>query len=262
MPPEGPWLRPDWVAHPRVQALMSTRHGGVSAAEQVASLNLRWPTAAGEDSAANVQENRRRFAAALGAPVRWLHQVHGASVLRLDAADPARVEASLPPADACISTEAGVACAVMVADCLPVLFADDEGRAVGAAHAGWRGLAAGVLQATVQALCQASGARPQQLQAWLGPCIGSAEFEVGDEVPAAFTEAGDAACFQAHRRRDGSAAWLADLPALARRRLAQAGVLRCTGGSWCTVQQSSDFFSHRASGGGAGRMAAGIVLRG
>ena len=147
----------------------------------------------------------------------------------------------------------------MVADCLPVLFAAPGARGVGAAHAGWRGLAAGVLEATVQALCDAAGCAPQELSAWLGPCIGPRQFEVGADVLDAFGPAADRH-FQLRPRADGAPRWLADLPALARDRLQAAGVARISGGAWCTVEEPSRFFSFRRDR-VTGRMAAAVWLR-
>ena len=246
-------ITPDWAVDARVQALMSTRAGGVSAAP-FASLNLG--RSAG-DALAAVDENRRRFAAALGSarPV-WLSQVHGTAVLRLTGADVATPMAQA--ADAAITTEPGIACTVMVADCLPVLFAAPEGCGVGAAHAGWRGLANGVLEATVAALCEAAACVPHQLQAWLGPCIGPRQFEVGADVLAAF---GGGPHFKARPRPDGVMRWLADLPGLARERLRGAGLTQVSGGTWCTVEATSRFFSFRRDG-VTGRMAAAIWLSG
>jgi YfiH family protein len=202
-----------------------------------------------------VAENRRRFAVALGAPVRTLRQVHGATVLRLAAAD----GGDLPPADAAITTAPGVACTVLVADCLPVLFAAPQARGVGAAHAGWRGLAGGVLEATVAALCEAAACAPRELQAWLGPCIGPRRFEVGADVLDAFGTAA-APRFVARPRPDGALRWLADLPGLARDRLHAAGVRQVSGGAWCTVEDASRFFSFRRDG-ITGRMAAAVWIR-
>ena len=247
MPLEGA-LIPDWPAHPRVGALMSTRHGGVSAAP-FDSLNLG--RSAGDEPAA-IDENRRRFAAALGGRPVWLSQVHGARVLRLPSgAGPASLAA-----DAAITTEAGIACTVMVADCLPVLFAAPEGRGVGAAHAGWRGLAGGVLEASVAALCDAAACTPSDLQAWLGPCIGPRQFEVGAEVVEAF---GGGSHFVARPRADGAMRWLADLPGLASDRLRAAGLVQISGGEMCTVEDASRFFSFRRDG-VTGRMAAAVWL--
>ncbi|URI11163.1 peptidoglycan editing factor PgeF [Aquincola tertiaricarbonis] len=248
-------LTPDWPAPAGVGAWMSTRAGGVSAAPWQ-GLNLG--IAVGDEPAA-VAENRRRFAEAIGATPVWLRQVHGRTVARLTAADAGRAQPI--EADAAITTERGIACTVQVADCLPVLFCAPEGRAVGAAHAGWRGLAGGVLDATVAALCEATGCAPAELQAWLGPCIGPRQFEVGEEVVLAFggSPAGDGR-FTPRPRPDGAMRWLADLPALARDRLRQCGVSATTGGAWCTVEDPSRFFSYRRDG-VTGRLAAAIWRR-
>ena len=259
-----PLLRPDWPAPPGVQAAMSTRDGGVSAAPWQ-SLNLG--VAVG-DGARAVAENRARFAAALGARPHWLRQVHGTHVRKLGAAHPARPEdpAEDPaddPADAAWTDEPGIACTVQVADCLPVLFAARDGRAVAAAHAGWRGLSAGVLEATVLALRQGAGVAPADVVAWLGPCIGARQFEVGADVLRAFAEPGDDSCFVPRNRTDGSARWLADLQRLAQRRLMRAGVGSVSVLPLCTVEENSRFFSFRRDGltGPTGRMAAAIFLR-
>ena len=243
-------LMPRWPAGAGVGALMSTRAGGVSGGPW-GSLNLG--DAVGDEPIA-VAENRRRFEAELGVPAVYLRQVHGAHVVRLAAADTRRGEAI--EADAAVTTVAGLACAVQVADCLPVLFAAPDGRGVGAAHAGWRGLAGGVLEATVTVLCAAAACEPQSLVAWLGPCIGPRQFEVGAEVVAAF---GDSPHFVPRPRADGSMRWLADLPALARDRLQAAGVVQIGGGAWCTVEDASRFFSFRRDG-VTGRMAAAVWL--
>ena len=251
-----PLLRPDWPAPPGVQAAMSTRDGGVSTAPWQ-SLNLG--VAVG-DSASAVAENRARFAAALGARPHWLRQVHGASVHKLGAAHLARPE---DPADAAWTDEPGVACTVQVADCLPVLFAARDGRAVAAAHVGWRGLAAGVLEATLQALHQGAGVAPADVLAWLGPCIGPRQFEVGADVLSAFAKPVDASCFVPRNRADGSARWLADLQQLAQRRLVRAGVGSVSVLPLCTVEEDSRFFSFRRDRvtGATGRMAAAVFLR-
>jgi YfiH family protein len=246
------WLIPEWPVDARVGALMTTRAGGVSA-PPFDSLNLG--RSAGDDPAA-VEENRRRFEAALGVPPHYLSQVHGARVVRLTrAAAPAHEQA-----DAAITTEPGLACTVMVADCMPVLFAAPAARGVGAAHAGWRGLAGGVLEATVDALCEAAGCGPAELTAWLGPCIGPRQFEVGADVLDAFGPAA-AHRFASCPRPDGSPRWLADLPGLARDRLAAAGLTRVHGGTACTVEERSRFFSFRRDR-VTGRMAAAVYLRG
>lgn len=255
-------LRPDWPAPSGVAALMSTRAGGVSAMP-FDSLNLRPPALGGNavDEPAAVLENQRRFAQALGARPIWLNQVHGSCVVRLDAGH-LRPGSDLPVADASFCTDPGIACTVLVADCLPVLFCSADGRGVAAAHAGWRGLAGGVLDQTVQALCQATGSAPGDLLAWLGPSIGPREFEVGREVLQAFDadpEAPDVGLFRPSPRPDGTARWRADLPALARQRLSALGVHRVSGGRWCTVADASSFFSFRRDP-CTGRMAAAVAL--
>jgi YfiH family protein len=165
---------------------------------------------------------------------------------------------TLHEADAAVTTECGLACVVQVADCLPVLFATPGGRVVGAAHAGWRGLASGVLEATVTALCELAACEPQALRAWLGPCIGPRQFEVGEDVRAAFASAPPEAFAQGVR----PGKFWADLPALARWRLGAAGLspAQLAGGEWCTVENPSRFFSFRRDG-VTGRMAAAIWRR-
>jgi polyphenol oxidase len=250
--PSDDFLRPEWCVDRRVGALMSTRRGGVSAAPYD-SLNLG--RAVGDDAGA-VAENRARFAAALeGARPVWLSQVHGARVLRLEA-DTCDGQA----ADASITTLPGMACTVSVADCLPVLFAAPGGRGVGAAHAGWRGLAAGVLEATLAALCEAASCEPAALDAWLGPCIGARRFQVGADVLEAFGAAA-AHRFTPQPADASTPRWLADLPGLARDRLRAAGLRRVSGGAWCTVEDASRFFSFRRDR-VTGRMAAAVWLRG
>ena len=248
-------MRPAWDAPATVGAAMSTRQGGVSRTP-FDSLNLRPAALPGDvsDDTGAIAENQRRFAETLGAQPVYLNQVHGADVVRLQG--PAQA-GQFQRADASVTTVPGLACTVLVADCLPVLFCSDDGRAVAAAHAGWRGLAAGVLENTVLALCDAAACAPRRLLAWLGPCIGPRQFEVGADVLAAFGE--DVDCFIARARADGSPRWRADLPALARRRLAAAGVLRVQGGQWCTVEDPLRFFSYRRDG-VTGRLAAAVWL--
>jgi len=246
-------LGPGWDL-PRVGGLMSTRRGGVSVAPWD-SLNLG--IAVGDDPAA-VAENRARFARATGALPVFMKQVHGTRVLRL-AARHAQAGAAPEEADASITTEPGLACTVQVADCMPVLFAAGNGLAVGAAHAGWRGLAGGVLDNTVAALCDAAGCTSASLVAWMGPCIGPGRFEVGADVVEAFGEnpqSADAALFRPH----AAGKWLANLPELARRRLAGLGLTQVKGGAWCTVEDASRFFSFRRDG-VTGRMAGAVWLR-
>ena len=248
-------LRPAWSAP--VGALVSTRAGGISAPPWD-SLNLG--LAVGDDPAA-VDENRQRFATAIGARPVWLRQVHGTRVVRIGAAD---VDAAPLEADAAWTGERGIACVIQVADCLPVLFAAPQGVAVAAAHAGWRGLAHGVLEATLTATCEAASCDRTDVQAWLGPCIGASHFEVGADVLLAFGADPDRLGVQDRRRfkprprADGSRRWLADLALIARDRLAGAGVGHITGGTWCTVSDASRFFSYRRDGGVSGRFAAAI----
>ena len=251
--PHPDWLAPDWQL-PNVGALMTTRAGGVSATP-FHRLNLR--DGLGDDPAA-VAHNQQVVAAAIGASPVWLNQVHGRTVVRLTA-DDARAGAVVHEADASLTTEPGVVCAVQVADCLPVLFAAPEGRAVGAAHAGWRGLTHGVLETTLQAVCEAAACEPREVKAWLGACIGPAQFEVGADVLAAFHAAPDTPRFAA-RGPAHPGKWLADLPALARDRLHAAGVIAVSGGAWCTVSAPSRFFSFRRDR-VTGRMAACIWIR-
>jgi len=245
-----------------VGALMTTRAGGVSRAPWD-TLNLG--IAVGDDPAA-VAENRRRFERALGGarPV-YLRQVHAAKVVTIGAADAAF---DPPEADGAVTDQFGVACVVQIADCLPVLFAAPGGRAVGAAHAGWRGLAAGVVERTLERVCALAGCAPHEVRAWLGPCIGPRRFEVGADVLHAF--GAEAQARPAHRRfvlhteshvRDGRPRWLADLAGLARDRLAAAGVTAIDAAGACTVEQGSRFFSFRRDG-VTGRHAAAVWRNG
>ncbi len=255
---DADWLRPQWRL-PGVHALMTTRRGGYSAAP-FDSMNLR--DGQGDDAAA-VAQNQARLLAVVGAPMVWLNQVHGARVVRLTAAD-AAPGAIRHDADACVTTETGVVCSIQVADCLPVLFAAPG--AVAAAHAGWRGLAAGVLEATLASLCSASGCGPDRVEVWLGPCIGPRRFEVGADVVQAFAgdprttrQAADAALPTSRFAPLKAGKWLADLPGLARDRLTACGVGAVSGGTWCTVSDASRFFSFRRDG-VTGRMVAAIWL--
>ena len=238
---------PDWPAPPAVAAACTTRAGGVSSGPH-AGLNLG--RSSGDDPAA-VEENRRRLVEgmALPEPPFWIRQVHGRRVLALP------TEETAPEADACWTAQRGVVCAVQAADCLPVLFCDEAGSVVAAAHAGWRGLAGGVLEATVAAL----PVPPATLMAWLGPAIGPEAFEVGAEVREAFLaeDAGAAAAFTPQAR---PGKYHADLFALARRRLAAAGVARVHGGGVSTHADPARFYSFRRDG-VCGRMAALIWLR-
>ena len=244
------WLLPDWDA-PGVGAVMTTRAGGFSAAP-FDSMNVR--AEVGDDPTA-VARNQGLLAAAMAATPVYLNQVHGARVVRLTEAD-ARPGAALHEADACVSTLPGIACTAQVADCLPVLFAAPG--AVAAAHAGWRGLAGGVLEAALVALCEAARCEPAQVRAWLGACIGPARFEVGSDVLRAFgagEHASDPARFLPH----APGKWLANLPRLARDRLERQGVHAISGGQWCTVEDASRFFSFRRDR-VTGRMVAAVWL--
>ena len=246
------WLVPAWGAT-GVGALMTTRDGGVSRAP-FDSLNLR--DGNGDDAAA-VRGNQARFAAAINAVPVYLNQVHGRQVVQL-AGGPAAVADLRQDADASVTSEPGLACTVLVADCLPVLFAAPQGLAVGAAHAGWRGLAAGVLEATLERVCALADCDSSQVQCWLGPCIGPDHFEVGPDVPAAFGVDPTLRAATAFRPK-GAGKWLADLPALARRRLHSAGVTAVHGGTWCTFAQPQRFFSFRRDR-QTGRMAAAVWI--
>ena len=236
---------PDWPAPPNVRALISTRAGGVSIAPY-ASMN---PADHVGDDPQAVRRNREIIRAALPGEPHWLKQVHSALVYRVSG----DVQ-TVPEADAAVSTLSNQVCVVLTADCLPVLFCADDGSEVGAAHAGWRGLAAGILERTVESM-RAPGAR---LLAYLGPAIGPRAFEVGPEVRAEFiaTDAQAAAAFQPVA---GSDKYLADLYLLARQRLAQVGVTRVYGGDYCTYSEAQRFFSYRRDG-ATGRMAAMIWL--
>lgn len=237
------WLIPAWAA-PGVGGLMTTRHGGVSAAP-FDSFNLRHHVG---DAAEAVAHNQARLMRAAGATPVYLNQVHGARVVRLGLAD-ASPGAPVHDADASVTTLPGIACTVQVADCLPVLFAAPGGRAVGAAHAGWRGLAAGVLEASIAAI----GVPAEKLCVWLGPAIGPRHFEVGAEVRAAFVarDSGAAAGFSANQR----GRWQCDLAWLARQRLQALGVTHVAGGECCTYAESARCYSFRRDG-RTGRMAA------
>jgi polyphenol oxidase len=238
-------LEPQWPAPRTVRAAFTLRGGGVSVGPY-ASLNLGAHVG---DEAAAVAENRRALRARLQLPgePEWVEQVHGIGVLDLEA--PARA----PVADAVIARRCGQVCVVQVADCLPVLFGSLRGDAVAVTHAGWRGLAGGVLEATVARLA----IDPRELLAWFGPAIGPQHFEVGGEVRAAFLahDVGAASAFTANDR----GRWQCDLRALARQRLHAAGVDTVYGVDWCTYSDPARFFSYRRDG-RCGRMAALIWL--
>lgn len=238
-----PVVRPDWPAPGGVRAFATTRAGGVSEGPY-ARLNLG---AATGDEPGRVAENRRRFAALLPSAPGWIRQVHGAGVVRREALDS---HTDPPEADALVCHTPGLACTILTADCLPVLLCDAEGIRVAAAHAGWRGLVAGVLQATVAAM----DADPARLLAWIGPGIGPLAYTVGEDFQAAVLEryprAGRALSRHAGRLH-------ADLPAIARIALAEAGVHAVHGGDLCTHADSERFYSYRRDV-RTGRMATSI----
>ena len=246
------WITPGWPAPGNVLATCTTRTGGVSQSPYD-SLNLGDHVA---DDPAAVAGNRAAFAAALGARPVFLKQVHGRDTVEL-----LRGTADGTQADGCFTRERGVACTIMVADCLPVLFTTRTGDVVGAAHAGWRSLAGHEGQGILEAVFSRMEARPAEVLAWLGPCIGPDTFEVGPEVRAAFMErdAGASSLFRTH----GPSKFFADLPGLARRRLQALGVEAIYGNDgtrpWCTVSNPSIFFSHRRDR-VSGRLAASIWL--
>jgi polyphenol oxidase len=253
------WLTPDWPAPTGVRAVFTSREGGVSK-PPYGSMNLGDHVG---DQPNHVQINRNQLQRLIGAHCVFLQQVHGTHVLPLTAQTPDGIQA-----DACVSEERDLACTIMVADCLPVLLTSKAGTQVAALHAGWRGLNAGVIEATVRAM-----GKPGELLAWMGPCIGPKAFEVGQDVRDAFVQAASNAsgrqalecCF----KPQAAGKHLADLPALARLRLQAAGVQAVYGNdgsdAWCTARQPSVYFSHRrdaALRGGdvrsTGRMAACI----
>jgi polyphenol oxidase len=237
-------LRPDWPAPARVRAAQTLRTGGVSVGAY-ASLNLG--AHVGDDQSF-VAENRARLRRSLALQTEplWLSQAHGAHIVEVDD-DSGRV------GDGVVTRRAGTVCAILAADCLPVLFANDAGTCVAAAHAGWRGLAAGVLEATVHATRES----PECLLAWFGPAIGLKAFEVGAQVRDAFVahDARAADAFVANAR----GRWMADLFKLARQRLFAVGLTRIYGGGLCTASDPARFFSHRRDG-QSGRMATLIWL--
>jgi YfiH family protein len=246
-------IRPDWPAPAHVHCAFTLRSGGVSAAPHD-SLNVGAHVG---DAAEAVGENRRRVREYLRLPAEpvWLQQVHGIDVVDLDGLEGAQTASVMGAmrADAAVTRVGRRVCVIQVADCMPVLFAALDGSAVGAAHAGWRGLAGGVLEQTVRAL----GVPAAHLIAWMGPAISQQHFEVGDDVRTAFVtgDPGAAAAFATNTRRR----WQCDLYALARRRLAALGISHVFGGGWCTYADAARFFSFRRDG-QCGRMAALIWL--
>ncbi len=260
-----PLFQPNWPVPTHVRIVCSLRAGGTSQAPFDA-LNLG--DHVGDDAAA-VAANRSAYAKALGAKPVYLNQVHGWDVVELDAQTPDGTQA-----DACITTEKNLACTIMVADCLPVLFCNSQGTMVGAAHAGWRGLCGqageGVLEHIFKRFRALSVIKPAQIATdliandilvWLGPCIGPEAFEVGAEVREAFVTANDQAA--QHFKPHGKEKFLANLPALAKQRLQAHGITKIYGNDgssdWCTVSNPSRFFSHRRDR-VSGRFAASVWL--
>ena len=242
------WIFPDWPAPPQVHAAVTTRLGPGVSAPPFDRFNLGLRSG---DAADAVAANRGALQQALRLPAapRWLQQVHGCGVAELGPL-PSGHE---PQADAAVSHIPGTVLSILTADCLPVLLCADDGREIGAAHAGWRGLAAGVLEATLAQMISA----PSRVLAWLGPCIGATSYEVGEEVRAAFVarDAAAAACFEATRPGH----WRCDLASLARQRLARAGVTRIHGGGIDT-HADARFYSYRREGAASGRFASLIWL--
>ena len=243
------WIIPDWSAPANVKALFTTRNGGVSRGENgvYASLNLGTHV---NDDVTHVTRNRALLRRHLPNEPKWLKQVHGTSPIWIDHA-----AAITPEGDAVLSRKSGTVCAVMVADCLPVFLCDTAGTTVGIVHAGWRGLAGGIIEQSVAAMQVDQG----KLMAWLGPAIGPDHFEVGKDVYDTFVRH-DAQAAQAfvptsqHEKK-----WLADIFLLARQRLSSAGVTEIYGGGVCTYSDPARFFSYRRDG-ETGRMAALIWL--
>ena len=262
-------LWPQWRVSPRVRAFVTTRAGGVSdapygGAPGAGGLNLGLSTGDAPDA---VRENRRRALALTGSrDAAWLEQIHGTQVEDAHAVIERLAQGERTRADASATDRADVVCVVMTADCMPVLFCDDDGRAVGAAHAGWRGLAGGIVEKTGERVAALAGVSASKLNAFLGPAIGPDAFEVGEDVLDAFVAAAEP-----HRRDVTKAAfrptggapakYFADIYALARLRLADLGVdaARIQGGTHCTVTEKERFYSYRRDR-VTGRMAAMIWL--
>lgn len=251
------WITPDWPAPANVRAVSTTRTDGVSRGAY-ASFNLG--THVGDDPRA-VAENRLSLRGALNLShePRWLTQVHGSRVITLEDGSGARTAADSgesPQGDAAVARTPGPVCVIMTADCLPVLFCDRAGTAVAAAHAGWRGLAAGVLETTLAAMRTSAG--DVHVLAWLGPAIGQQAYIVGEEVRQAFlAEQGQEADQAFEPASTGK--WHCDLYQLASQRLRRAGIRQVYGGGFCTYTQSEQFFSYRRDG-ECGRMATLIWL--
>lgn len=239
------WLVPDWPAPARVRAFVTTRAGGVSTGE-FASMNLG---TRGGDKAANVERNRLIVRELLPAAPRYMAQVHGSAVADLDRL----ADDTVPTADAATTGLPGRVGVVLTADCMPLFLCDEEGKRVGVAHAGWRGMAGGVIEHAVRAL----GAEPAKVMAWMGPAIGPDAFEVGPEVRETFLEVDPRAAEAFVPHKPGK--YMADLYTLARQRLQRAGVARIHGGGFCTYGEADRFFSYRREQ-RSGRMGAFIWM--
>jgi polyphenol oxidase len=233
------WISPDWSVPQQVHAAVTLRTGGVSKG-CYASLNLA--DHVGDDPCL-VAGNRRILKHLLQLPAEpiWLHQVHGVRVIKADQAQ------TIQTADAAYTEQPGVVCVVLTADCLPVLFCGDHGRVIAAAHAGWRGLRAGVLLRTLDAM------QCSHMQVWLGPAIGPEQFEVGEDVYRAFADFDQSTAPAFQPQAHGK--WLADIYALAQHQLIQQGVDQIAGGGLCTVSDPARFYSYRRDGVLTGRMA-------
>lgn len=238
----GALITPDWPVPAHVKSFMTTRTGGVSVGP-FANFNLAEHV---QDDPLAVAENRRRLREILPAEPIWLNQVHGTNVIQGDTAS------GVPDADASFTRTHNTVCAVMTADCLPVLFCARDGSVVAAAHAGWRGLAAGVLEATLTAM----QVPPDEVIVWLGAAIGPNAFEVGSEVRDTFiaSHPSSGTAFKSHQQQ-----WLADIYTLARIRLNACGVRAIYGGGMCTYTDATRFYSYRRDG-VTGRMATLIWL--
>ena len=243
---EGPLLYADWPAPAGVHAFTTLRHGIGASQPPFDTFNLGNRHAADGDDPATVERNRQLLIehARLPSAPHWLKQVHGVDVVCCETGS----NGGEAIADASVTSTPGVVLAILTADCLPVVFAADDGREVAAAHAGWRGLAAGVLEATVAEM----RTPPERVIAWLGPAAGPQTYEIGEEVFRAFVDREPASLAAFTATRPGH--WRVDLYALARMRLSQAGVTRVHGGDRCTISEPQRFFSHRRDA-RTGRMA-------
>jgi len=242
-------LQADWPAPPRVHAFTTLRTGPGASKPPFEAFNLGLRS--GDDPAA-AQANRNALHARIATPhpPRWLRQVHGTDVVRFDAASGLDEE---PTADAAVTDVPGLPLAILTADCLPVLFAAEDGSEIGAAHAGWPGLSAGVLESTLAAMRTPAS----KLLAWIGPGAGPQRYEIGENVHAAFVGQDAQTARYFAPTRPGH--WLADLPGLARHRLARAGVQRVFGGTECTISEPACWYSYRRDG-ATGRMASLIWI--